>query len=212
MAVWDRDPIGAYRAYHTSRALGVRAVTACGDSGTGTVLIGVPVDHVGRGLVTAEDPPQPAARFSLPHRIRPHPGAEWVARYRERHCTSGAKSDAGDAHTLAIWCTWMPIRFARWPGTPRWWRVKVLARTHQSLIWDRQRKLLRLRAALREFFLAALATFPDLTAVDAVELLAAASDPAMAPGLSRARIAGALTRAWRRDVAATVAVISTFNA
>ncbi len=24
-----------------------------------------------------------------------------VARYRERHCTSGAKSDAGDAHTLA---------------------------------------------------------------------------------------------------------------
>ncbi len=88
----------------------------------------------------------------------------------------------------------------------------MLARTHQSLIWDRQRKLLRLRAALREFFFAALATFPDLTAVDAVELLAAASDPAMAPGLSRARIAGALTRAWRRDVAATVAVISTFNA
>ena len=24
-----------------------------------------------------------------------------VARYRERHCTSGAKSDAGDAHALA---------------------------------------------------------------------------------------------------------------
>jgi hypothetical protein len=30
--------------------------------------------------------------------------------------------------------------------------LKVVARMHQSLIWDRQRHVLRLRAALRAYF------------------------------------------------------------
>src|SRR5919202_581282 len=104
-----------------------------------------------------------------------------VARYRERHGTSGAKSDAADAHTLA---------------------VKVRTRAHQNLIWDRHRQMLRLRAALREFFPAALEAFPDLTAPDALELLAAAPDPDRAARLSRSKIAAALRRARRRDVEA----------
>jgi hypothetical protein len=37
--------------------------------------------------------------------------------------------------------------------------IKVVARTHQSMIWDRQRHVLRLRSALREFFPAALDAF-----------------------------------------------------
>ena len=50
-----------------------------------------------------------------------------VARYRERHSTSGAKTDAGDAHVLAeIVRLDRPIT-ARSPGTPTlarrssWW-------------------------------------------------------------------------------------------
>ena len=81
-----------------------------------------------------------------------------VARYRERHSTSGAKSDAGDAHVLAE-----IVRLDRAHHRPvagdsaEAEAIKLVARTHQSLIWDRTRHVLRLRAALREFFPAALA-------------------------------------------------------
>jgi hypothetical protein len=51
-------------------------------------------------------------------------------------------------------------------------------------------------------FPAALEAFPDLAAADSLELLATASDPETAAGLSRNRIVGALMRARRRDVAA----------
>jgi transposase len=80
-----------------------------------------------------------------------------VARYRERHSTSGAKSDAGDAHVLAE-----IVRLDRGHhrpvagDSPDVEAVKLLARTHQSMIWDRTRQVLRLRSALPEFFPAAL--------------------------------------------------------
>ena len=60
-----------------------------------------------------------------------------VARYRERHVTSGAKSDPGDAHTLAE-----VVRLDRAHHRPVAGdsavaeQVKVLARTHQSLVWS----------------------------------------------------------------------------
>ena len=85
--------------------------------------------------------------------------------------------------------------------------IKLLARAHQTLIWERHRHLLRLRAALVEFFPAALAAFPDLAAADALELLQAAPDPTSAARLSRTRIAAALTRASRRGVPAKAAQI-----
>jgi hypothetical protein len=122
-----------------------------------------------------------------------------AARYRERHSTSGAKSDRGDARVLAEL-----VRLDRAAHRPIAGdsdlaeAVKVVARAHQTLIWDRHRHLLRLRVALREFFPAALAAFDDLTAPDALELLDAAPDPITAAGLSRARIRGALARARRR--------------
>jgi hypothetical protein len=49
--------------------------------------------------------------------------------------------------------------------------IKVVARAHQSLIWDRTRHVLRVCSALREFFPAALEAFPDMAATD--ELVAA---------------------------------------
>ena len=125
-----------------------------------------------------------------------------VARYRERLGTSGAKSDAGDAHALADM-----VRTDRHQLRPvagdseQAQAVKVVARAHQTLIWDRHRHMLRLRAALREYFPAALEAYADLTAPDALELLGKASDPDRAARLSRAQITGALKRARRRMVA-----------
>lgn len=63
--------------------------------------------------------------------------------------------------------------------------IKVIARTHQNLIWERQRQLLRMRSALREYFPAALEAFDDLAAPDALELLRAAPDPGSVARLQR---------------------------
>jgi transposase len=124
-----------------------------------------------------------------------------VARYRERHSTSGAKSDAGDAHVLAE-----IVRLDREyhrpvaGDSPDAEAVKLLARTHQSLTWDRTRQVLRLRSALREFFPAALEAFDDLTAPDTLELLGRAPDPDRAARPSRAQLAAGLRRANRRNI------------
>ncbi|HSO52923.1 MAG TPA: IS110 family transposase [Actinomycetes bacterium] len=126
-----------------------------------------------------------------------------VARYRERHGTSGAKSDAGDAHTLADMVRTDRHQLRAAAGDSDLAEaIKLLARAHQTLIWDRHRHLLRLRSALVEFFPAALTALPDLAAADALELLQAAPDPTSAARLSRARVAAALTRASRRGVPA----------
>jgi transposase len=125
-----------------------------------------------------------------------------VARYRQRHVTSGAKSDSGDAHTLADM-----VRTDRHQLRPiaadsaLAEAVKVLARAYQTLIWDRSRQVLRLRAALLEFFPAALQAFDDLAAPDALELLAAAPDPTSAAGLQPSKIMAALKGAGRHRVA-----------
>ncbi len=131
-----------------------------------------------------------------------------VTRYRERHSTSGAKSDAADAHLLAE-----IVRLDRAHHRPlagdseEAEAIKLVARTHQSLVWERSRHVLRLRAALRDFFPAALRAFPDLDAPDTLELLAAAADPDRAAGLTKARIAAALRRANRRNVEARASEI-----
>lgn len=80
--------------------------------------------------------------------------------------------------------------------------MKLVARTHQTLVWDRSRQLLRLRSTLREFFPAALRAFDDLTAPDALHLLGAAPDPDRAARLSRTEIIAGLNLAHRRSAAA----------
>jgi hypothetical protein len=128
-----------------------------------------------------------------------------VARYRERHTTSGAKSDAGDAHALADMVRTDAHQLREVAGDSALVEgIKVVARTHQTMIWDRQRHVLRLRSMLREYFPAALGAFEgvigDLAAADVLELLERAPDPDLAARLSRAQIAAALKRARRRDI------------
>jgi transposase len=137
-----------------------------------------------------------------------------VARYRERHSTSGAKSDPGDAHVLAE-----IVRLDRGHHRPvagdstEVEGLKMIARMHQTLVWDRTRHLQRLRSALREYFPAALdalaAAKLELTDPDALELLERAPDPDQAARLSRSKIAGMLRRARRRDVEARAELIQT---
>jgi transposase len=129
-----------------------------------------------------------------------------VARYRERHSTSGAKSDPGDAHVLAEIVRLDHAHHRPIAGdSPQAEAMKLVARAHQTLIWERSRHLLRLRSALREFFPAALDAFDELTAPDTLELLGRAPDPVRAARLSRSQIAAALRRANRRNVDAKAA-------
>jgi len=131
-----------------------------------------------------------------------------VSRYRERHSTSGAKSDAGDAWLLADLVRTDAARHRPVAGdSPGVEGIKVLARAYQRLIWDRHRSALRLRSLLREYFPAALAAFADLSAPDTLELLARAPDPQAAARLSKAQITAALKRARRCHVAAKAAAI-----
>jgi len=128
-----------------------------------------------------------------------------VARFKERYNLSGAKSDAADAHALAdmVRAERHQLRAVA-ADTAGAQAVKVAARAHQTLIWERTRHTLRLRSALREFFPAALAVYGDLglTAAGTLELLTRAPDPAAAAKLTTAQISAALRRARRRDVAA----------
>lgn len=124
-----------------------------------------------------------------------------VARYRESHVISGAKSDAADAHTLADMVRTNAHQLRPVAGDSALVEgIKVLTRAHQSLVWERTRQVLRLRAALREYFPAALEAFEDLAAADVLELLAKAPDPDSAARLSKAQIGAALKRARRHNI------------
>jgi len=124
-----------------------------------------------------------------------------ASRYRERHGVSGAKSDQGDSHMLADMVRTDSHQLRAVAGdSPDAEAIKVVARTHKTLIWDRTRAVQRLRHQLREYFPAALEAFEDLDAPDALELLAKAPDPARAAKLTRAQVSAALKRARRRDI------------
>jgi transposase len=124
-----------------------------------------------------------------------------ASRYRERHGVSGAKCDGGDAHMLADMVRTDSHQLRPAAGdSPEAQGIKVLARTHKTLIWERTRAVQRLRHQLREYFPAALEAFEDLDAPDTLELLAKAPDPAPAARLTRAQVSAALKRARRRNI------------
>ena len=80
-----------------------------------------------------------------------------ASRYRERHGVSGAKSDRGDAHMLTDMVRTDSHQLRAVAGdSPDAAAVKVVARTHKTLIWERTRQVQRLRHQLREYFPAAL--------------------------------------------------------
>jgi transposase len=122
-----------------------------------------------------------------------------VARYRERHQVSGAKSDAGDAKVLAdLVRTDRHNHRALAGDSPEAEAIKVLARAHQNLIWARTRHTNALRSALREYYPAALEAFDDLASRDALAVLGRAPTPADATRLSLAKIRSALKHAGRQ--------------
>ncbi|MBM7784680.1 IS110 family transposase [Tenggerimyces flavus] len=122
-----------------------------------------------------------------------------VARYRDRHHLSGAKSDAGDAKLLADL-----VRTDRHNHRPIAGdsagaeAVKVLARGHQNLIWARTRQTNALRSALREYYPAALVAFDDLADRDALAVLERAATPHQGAQLSISAIRAALKRGGRQ--------------
>jgi transposase len=122
-----------------------------------------------------------------------------TSHYRERHSTSGAKSDPGDARVLAELARTDAHNHRPIAGDSDLAEaVKVLARAHQSLIWTRQRQTNQLRSTLREFYPGALTCFDDLDGTDALAILALAPTPMLGRGLSRSKIAAALRRGGRQ--------------
>jgi len=126
-----------------------------------------------------------------------------VARYRERHAVSGAKSDTADAHVLAdlVRTDAHQLRPVA-ADTPDVQALKVVTRAHKTLIWERARQADRLRHQLRDFFPAALDAYSELglDSPDVLELLARAPGPAAAAKLTTAQISAALKRARRHSI------------
>jgi hypothetical protein len=127
-----------------------------------------------------------------------------AARHRETVAVSGKKDDTFDAAALADMARTRRHQLrAVAADSDEAEAVKVAARAHQKLVWERTRHALRMRSALREYFPAALEAYAELTLTgpDTLELLAKAPDPAAAARLTSAQISAALRRARRRDVA-----------
>jgi transposase len=122
-----------------------------------------------------------------------------AARYRDRHHVSGAKSDASDAKLLADLVRTDRHNHRLVAGdSPDAEAIKVLARTHQSLIWARIRHANILRSALREYYPAALEAFDSLTERDALAILGRAPTPQQGTRLSLSKISAALKAAGRQ--------------
>jgi hypothetical protein len=123
-----------------------------------------------------------------------------VARYRERHGTSGSKSDPGDAKVIAdVVRTDRHNHREAGSDSENANAIKVLARAHQRAIWNRQRETNALRSALKDYYPGALLAFgTELDESDAVEVLAIAPTPALGAQLSLAKITSALRRGGRQ--------------
>jgi transposase len=122
-----------------------------------------------------------------------------ASRYRDRHTLSGAKSDPGDAKMLAELVRTDRHNHREVAGdTALAEGVKVIARAHQTLIWERTRATNRLRCSLREYFPAALDTFDELAERDTLAVLATAATPTEAAKLTPAKIRTVLRQAGRQ--------------
>jgi hypothetical protein len=160
------------------------------DADEAQVSVGIETDHG----------PWVTALVSAGYRVFPV-NPQQSARFRARHWVSGAKSDAGDAHVLADMVRTDSHQLREAAGdSPEAAGIKVLARTHKTMIWERTRQVQRLRHQLLEYFPAALEAFDDLDAPDTLELLGKAPDPQRARKLTRAQVSAALKRARRRNI------------
>lgn len=127
-----------------------------------------------------------------------------ASRYRDRHHLSGAKSDRGDAKMLAD-----VVRTDRHNHRPHTGdsdlseAIKVLARTHKTLIQERQTQVNHLRSTLRQYYPAMLLAVPGFAvpserdSQDAMTLIERAPTPAQGRALTTAQIVTALRLAGR---------------
>jgi hypothetical protein len=134
-----------------------------------------------------------------------------ASRFKERYANSGAKSDKGDAHALADMVRIDRDQLRPVAGdTSSAQAIKVVARAHQTMVWERTRAMLRLRSALRDYFPAALTAYEQLglAGADTLELLQAAPSPAQAAALDVEVVIAALRRMHRHRVQAKAAAIT----
>ena len=151
-------------------------------------VVGIETDH---GLLATA---LVAAGYQV-HAVNPMS----VSRYRDRHHASRAKSDKSDAKLLADLVRTDRHNHRRAvPDSELLEAIKVLARSHQNLIWTRQRLTNQLRSALREYFPGALAAFEDLHHPDTLAVLGTAPTPTQARRLSVSRIKTTLKRGGRQ--------------
>lgn len=122
-----------------------------------------------------------------------------VSRYRDRRCVSGAKSDRGDARVLADMVRTDRHVHRRVAGDSDLAHdIKLVARVHQTLIWDRLRHVSRLRAALREFYPQAVAMLDVCPLRDGLAVLEVAPDPQRGAKLTVSQIVKILKRGGRQ--------------
>jgi hypothetical protein len=123
-----------------------------------------------------------------------------ASRYRDRHSSSGAKSDPGDAAILAdIVRTDAHMHRPVAGDSELAQAIKILARAHQSMVWTKGRQVNALRSTLREYYPNALVAFGErLGSAESIEVLAMAPTPELGATLSRSKIASALRRGGRQ--------------
>ena len=161
----------------------------------------------------ASDPAEVAIGIETPHglMVRGLRAADYAiyavnplaaSRYRDRHAVSKKKSDRGDAKMLAVLVRTDRHQHRRLSEDSELAEaIKVLARSHKSLIWTRQQLANQLRNALREFYPGALEAFGDhLDQADSLALLERAPTPAQGRALSLAKITSGLRKAHRHNV------------
>ena len=133
-----------------------------------------------------------------------------VSRYRDRHGSSRAKSDPGDAKLLADLVRTDRHNHRTIAGDSELAEaIKILARAHQNLIWTRQRQVNQLRSLLREFYPGAQEAFDgELGGRDAIAILERAPTPSQGRSISQAKIVSALRKEGReRNLEAKAAEI-----
>jgi transposase len=127
-----------------------------------------------------------------------------VARYRERHSTTGKKSDHLDAMTLANILRTDADAHRPLPADSELAQgVTVLARAAQDAIWRRIKATQELRALLREYYPTFLNAFrggahTNLATPEARAVLALAPTPEQGAKLTKTRIIAALRRIGRQ--------------
>jgi transposase len=138
---WAEDHHDVEVQDHTGRRLGkARLPEGVGGIARLHALIaehagdGVEPDQVWIGIETDRGP-WVSALVSAGYRVYAI-NPRQVARFRERHSTSGAKSDVGDAHALADMVRTDAHQLRPIAGDSVLVEgIKVLTRAHQSLIW-----------------------------------------------------------------------------